>query len=74
MANMMTVLAALYSVMHGAEMFFNQQEREDFTKAGLKFLKLYSWLHDDAGKRNKKLFNVVPKFHYMFHLLQQGVY
>ena len=71
---MILSLGTFYRVMHNAGMFFTQEEWTLFQTSAMDFLTCYQWLSMECEKSHNKLYNIVPKFHYMYHLVQQARY
>eukprot|EP00969_Alexandrium_andersonii_P310894 13737429-Alexandrium_andersonii.AAC.1 len=70
--NLVVALATLYDTMHDGDMFFTDTGWARFHKASMDFPLSYNWLAAEATKAGKTLYNVIPKHHYFFHLVQQS--
>ena len=62
----------MYRLVHEAGMFFDKDTWVGFETASMEFLKTYQWLSQECSKADKKQYNIVPKFHYFYHLVQQS--
>ena len=62
----------MYQLVHEAGMFFDQDTWVGFERASMEFLNTYQWLSQECSKADKKQYNIVPKFHYFYHLVQQS--
>eukprot|EP00969_Alexandrium_andersonii_P332416 14689687-Alexandrium_andersonii.AAC.1 len=71
---MIVALATFYETMHEGDMFFNDTQWTRFQKASTDFLLSYNWLASQADTAGKVIYNVVPKHHYFYHLMQQSRY
>ena len=60
--------------MQEGNLVFADEQFVTFQNAGKSFLKSYRWLAAYNKARDRKVYNVVPKFHYLYHLLQQSKY
>jgi len=69
---MIQSLAVVYEIMYSSDVILTKSEYKGFNKASMDFLNTYSWL-SSKFKENSK-FNIVPKFHYFFHLVEQAEY
>jgi hypothetical protein len=69
---MMNSLATVYEIMHNSGIAIPRAEYDRMKKAADVFLLTYNWLSENARHNNVVMFNVVPKFHYFFHMIQQA--
>ena len=69
---MLKALAKLYDVMHSGGLVFTPSEYAAFKQAAFCFLGAYKALAEEAEKAGLKRYNIVPKFHYFVHLVQQS--
>ena len=69
---MLNALAKVYDIMHTCGLVFSGPEYASFKKAALSFLCAYTTLSEEAKKTNLNRYNVVAKFHYFVHLVQQA--
>lgn len=74
MCNMLKHLVAMYATMHNAQIMLKREEFAVLKKASSTFLLEYSFLARDAMANGRHLFSIVPKFHYMSHMVDQMKY
>eukprot|EP00969_Alexandrium_andersonii_P084620 3731951-Alexandrium_andersonii.AAC.1 len=71
---MIKALAVVYDVMHSAGLAMTSDEFASFSSASETFLSSYTKLSEGAVEAGGYLFNIVPKFHYMCHVVEQCQY
>lgn len=65
-------LKYIYKIIHDGEMFLPVFEYRIFQRTATCFLLSYSWLATESHRQNKKMWSLVPKFHYFAHLVEQA--
>ena len=61
-------MTKFYMLCDSQPMFVSDQASADFVTHMETCLASYSWLHLEAARRDKYLYNIVPKVHYAWHL------
>ena len=69
---MMEGLDQLYRIMHSADVVLTNEEHDEFAAASQVFLLEYTWLSNWAREQNLYRYSVVPKFHYLVHLVDSA--
>lgn len=74
MLSMIAALEQVYDVIHDGGIILNEAEYKKLKTSMDRFLVEYVYLSNEAYKANAWRFNVVPKFHYAYHLAQMSKY
>jgi hypothetical protein len=67
---MMEGLSGMYDVIHDSGSILTDAQFKLLEASSHKFLMEYTWLANAAIAANKSRYSVVPKFHYLVHLIQ----
>ena len=71
---MMEALDLMYQTIYAAGLFLSSDEWRTLDTSATRFLLEYSFLSNEAVAAGKLRFSVVPKFHYLCHIVQQSKY
>lgn len=69
---MMQGLNDMYKVIHDASIVLTADEFSQLKKSTHLFLKHYTWLANKAAADERCMWSVVPKFHYLVHLIEDA--
>lgn len=69
---MMEVLNEMYLTIYEAGIFLTDEQFGTLRGASLRFLRCYTWLANHAAAEDRCMYSVVPKFHYMVHLVESA--
>ena len=70
MLAMICNLSRLYDIMHSSGLVIPEAPHRQMVEASDKFLLHYNWLSKAAIRNKTKMWSVVPKFHYHYHLTE----
>ena len=70
MLAMICKLSKLYDIMHSSGLVVPEASHLQMVEASDKFLLHYNWLSKAAVQNTIKMWLVVPKFHYHYHLVE----
>ena len=70
----MKAIVNVYSWLDRVDMTPSDDEADNLKMYVSTFLTQYSWLAQDAWSRRENLWSEVPKFHMLYHWMQQGTF